>query len=1001
MPTNDTRRLYTTVLGLLLVAAAVLRLLHLGEPSLWWDEFITLGIAKLPVSRMLHTLTVIGPSDIGGEFFPPLYHLLTHAVLAVSRDDAVLRLVSVACGTASIAALYALTAAVFSRAAGLCAATLAAFSVYQMHYSRELRPYSLFMLLGLLSFLALYRALTRGGARRYAAYALATLAMCYTAYTATSNIAAEGVFTAWFLLRGLGKKELSPRQALGKGLALAACVAFVGLCYLPWLPAYRNVFDLLKSGGGSPSVPGDFLLTALAEFGAYAAPRRGLPWLPLALLALGGLAVAWRPKWRDGLALFAAYAAMPIVAFLAAGMQLELSSRYAFNACYALFALAGLGAAWLMERLAGHLRLSPAQAAWGVPLAGLLACLLVSIPNLRSLPGYYRRETSYSKELADYLAWNKNNIRYLFFQSNRNPKLVTDWYLPGVFDKLSSFTAKGYKRAFHLIQSDLTAPATPFPGQKRVTIQDTVVSAMGLVSTAPVVLFPDAAGKAAYVEDFTTYNFYADCEAAENLGPESRYHTLTHYDYDKPGRADYRFVAAPGTQLARATVHLEFSASFLGDLPSDSRVTVSLAADDGALTELDVLTGEGFRGPDGRLVPANHEKRRFISRDYPVALPPGGAGQLRLRLAYGPVFNPGVIEVTRLEVRADLAGRPAGPGPAEDALWRAAANNSLAAWRPDEPLVDADALYVFPAGPDIPQGPANPHDRLAAFRAAYPSLGPVFTIPGPGGEPAYLFYDPALADPYLALAQGNPATLRLGAAPPVEFAAVKLTGELNRPRLSIGDKAVPVPVLAPAPSTLLLERQSGVLRFEPSFHAEAEALAAFPLSFNIRKNDGEDCLSCRDPGPCSVTVPLSSAFPIKLLRILSYPRVFADKAGKNTVTVSFSPDGTHFTPLDRLTSNRSGLWEGLMVRRVSVLRFPRPIANGFVRFDLSGPGAQLWSRDDTRLRIEAVLDTTSFTGLPVDSPTFPVTLRDNGGAPLSLFLSARPQPYLPALQDDF
>lgn len=157
MPTNDTRRLYTTVLGLLLVAAAVLRLLHLGEPSLWWDEFITLGIAKLPVSRMLHTLTVIGPSDIGGEFFPPLYHLLTHAVLAVSRDDAVLRLVSVACGTASIAALYALTAAVFSRAAGLCAATLAAFSVYQMHYSRELRPYSLFMLLGLLSFLALYR----------------------------------------------------------------------------------------------------------------------------------------------------------------------------------------------------------------------------------------------------------------------------------------------------------------------------------------------------------------------------------------------------------------------------------------------------------------------------------------------------------------------------------------------------------------------------------------------------------------------------------------------------------------------------------------------------------------------------------------------------------------------------------------------------------------------------------------------------------------------------
>ena len=312
MPSDNTRRLYAILLALLLAVGALLRLSHLGEPSLWWDEFITLGIAKLPVSRMLHTLTVVGPSDIGGEFFPPLYHLLTHAVLAVSRNDAVLRLLSVAFGTATIGVVYALGATVFSRSVGICAAALATCSVYQIHYSRELRPYSLFMLLGLLSLLTLYRALTKGGLGRYAAYVAATTAMCYTAYTATSNIAAEGVFTAWFLLRGLGKKELSPRQALGKGLALAACVALVGLCYLPWLPAYRNVFDLLKSGGGSPSVPGDFLLTTLAEFGAYAAPRRGLPWLPLALLSLCGLAVAWRPKWRDGLALFAAYAAMPL-----------------------------------------------------------------------------------------------------------------------------------------------------------------------------------------------------------------------------------------------------------------------------------------------------------------------------------------------------------------------------------------------------------------------------------------------------------------------------------------------------------------------------------------------------------------------------------------------------------------------------------------------------------------------------------------------------------------
>jgi hypothetical protein len=244
-------------------------------------------------------------------------------------------------------------------------------------------------------------------------------------------------------------------------------------------------------------------------------------------------------------------------------------------------------------------------------------------------------------------------------------------------------------------------------------------------------------------------------------------------------------------------------------------------------------------------------------------------------------------------------------------------------------------------------------------------------------------------------------TVRLGQSPPQEFATLKLQGALHRPRLDIGGKTVAVPVLAPAPTTLLLQRNTGVLRFEPSFHSESEALAAFPLAENIRKNKNEDCLSCKNPGPCAVTVPLSSAFPLRLLRIISYPRIYADKAGKNNVTVSFSTDGKRFKTLDRLASDRSGLWEGLMTRRVSVLRFDKPVTTGFVRFELSESGAQLWSKEDMRMRIEAELDATMFTGIPVAGETLPLTLRDNAGAPLSLFLSPQPLPYLPGLQDDF
>jgi uncharacterized membrane protein len=1001
MPSDNTRRLYAMLLALLLAAGALLRLLHLGEPSLWWDEFITLGIAKLPVSRMLHTLTVVGPSDIGGEFFPPLYHMLTHAVLAASRNDAVLRLFSVACGTATIGVVYALGATVFSRSAGICAAVLATFSVYQIHYSRELRPYSLFMLLGLLSLLTLYRALTKGGLGRYATYVAATTAMCYTAYTATSNIAAEGVFTAWFLLRGLATRELSPGQALRKGLALAGCVVAAAMLYIPWLAAYKNVFTLLKSGGGSPSIPGDFLRNVLSEFGSYAAPGPGLPWLPLALLGLLGFAVALRRPWRDGLALFAAFALMPLVAFLAAATRLELSSRYLFNTYYALIALAGLGAAWLADRVARHMALAPQRAAWAAPLAGVFLCLLVSIPNVRSLSIYYRRETSYYKELSDYLTWHKNNIRYLFFQKNRNMKLVTDWYMPRAFENLSTYAPDGYKRAFYLIENGKPQPETPFMPQRRAVIRDTAISAMGLVSTAPVALYPDTGGNAAYIEDFSAYRFYEDCDAADNLAPDSLAQTLAHFDYDKPGHADYRFVAASGTRIAHATVHLEFTAEFLADLPSDSRVSLSLAVDDGPWQEAGVVTGKDFFAPDGKPLAPEKNHEYGIRREFPVEIVGDGAAQIRLRIAYGAVFEPGVIEVSRIELKAALDGAPTGPGPAEAALWRAASHNALARWLPGDPLVDADALYAFPAAPEIVQGPANPYASLAAFRQAHPGLAPVFTIPGPGGSPAYLFFDPALADPFVRLAQDVPVTARLGQSPPQEFAALKLRGAINRPHLDLGGKTVAVPVLAPAPTTLLLQRNTGVLRFEPSFHSESEALAAFPLAENIRKNKDEDCLTCKDPGPCAVTVPLSSAYPLRLLRIVSYPRIYADKAGKNNVTISFSTDGKRFKTLDRLDSDRSGLWEGLMTRRVSVLRFDKPVTTGFVRFELSESGAQLWSRDDTRMRIEAELDATAFSGIPVAGETLPLTLRNNADAPLSLFLSPRSLPYRPGLQDDF
>ena len=307
-------------------------------------------------------------------------------------------------------------------------------------------------------------------------------------------------------------------------------------------------------------------------------------------------------------------------------------------------------------------------------------------------------------------------------------------------------------------------------------------------------------------------------------------------------------------------------------------VTNGQAVVTGAGTDFvaNTAAGEAFLGPDGKLVAPNNEKRRFIHRDYPLPEALAGASTLRLRIDYGPVANPGVIEVTGLKLAATLTGRPANADPARSALERVAVNNALAAWTPGQTRLDA-ALYAFPTRSDIPQGPANPADALPGFLAEHPGLEPVLTIPGPDGKPAYVLYDPALAQPFTPLAESPPARLLESDAAPTEFASLKLTGALNRPRLTVAGRGLDIGVLAPSPSTLLLTRSGlGVLRFEPSFAREAEALAAFPLTTNIRKNADEDCLACREAAPCSLTVPLSSAYPVKELRILSYPRIFAD-----------------------------------------------------------------------------------------------------------------------------
>ncbi len=143
------------ILPVLLLALA-LRLFQLDAQSLRGDEAATVLYAALPLSELWELARVTDPH-------PPLYYALLHPWQAALGDSAwVMRFAGVLASVLAVAALYRL--AKLTRrgvALSLLAALLLAVNPLQIWLAQDIRAYSLFTLLGLLSSWALWAALTQ------------------------------------------------------------------------------------------------------------------------------------------------------------------------------------------------------------------------------------------------------------------------------------------------------------------------------------------------------------------------------------------------------------------------------------------------------------------------------------------------------------------------------------------------------------------------------------------------------------------------------------------------------------------------------------------------------------------------------------------------------------------------------------------------------------------------------------------------------------------------
>lgn len=718
------------LLVLVLLAAACIRLAWLDSAPLWWDEFVTLGRAKMALTDLWRSLSYQGPSDVSLDSSPPLLHTVIHMVLAFGgTSDAWVKLPSVLFGLAGVLILYPLGNRLLGGRSGLYSSALLGFSLFHIHYSREARPYALYLSLALCSLWLLLRALENNRFRDWAAYVLAAAAMLYSSYLGSASLAAQG----GYLLLLLASGRLAPRRLVPCAVSLA-CAA---LAYVPWLPGHLFHMELIYSPTGGMGLNWDVLGRSLKEFTAYGY-QGGFTFTGLYVaVALLGLARAFSRN-RTGALLLCLWMGLPLVAALVLKTGIAVNPRYLINFVPGLALLAGAG----LDTLTRALSLGLPDRARAV--LALLAALALCWPGLATLPEYYRREQRpISYDLLQ-LAEDKANIEALAFVRNRHQKIFAQWYLPGVFGDFQTSADLGYRRYYLLAGADWQPENA---GQFR-TVGALRMRAGGMVNVSPMPL------ASAYQEDFSTLTMYREASSWDNAGPDLFQKTLSLYDPSRPGTALWRFNAPPGGFGGSLKLACRFRLTkSRATPPPDASVTILAGVGSGAMTPVATLTQADFRDGDSW--------KEELSLN--LALPRPAGQLLDLAFALSPGAIHGSLEPVffRLENTgsspnantADLAANPA----ATDASASMAATllahlrtrTELAQWRPGVKRIGDKALYAFSLDGlgDVPG--AQPAALLPAFLAEYPGLEPVEVLGAAKGEPGVVLYDPALASPAL------------------------------------------------------------------------------------------------------------------------------------------------------------------------------------------------------------------------------------------------------------
>ena len=354
----DDRR-YRAGVGAVAAAVAAFLLLRLAAWPPHEDETLALYVGRGSLGELLDT--VIG--ERGGA---PLHFLFAWIVAHTGGGLIGLRLVSAAFAVASVPAIAALVSRLAGRRVAVLAATLAAASWVLLFHGIYARMYSIFLFTSLLSYLALLRALERGGRRRWLGWIAVTLACVATHPYGALVVASQALFVLFV-------RERVRESALAFGV--------LGVLGTPfWIAdlVLAGRFDVGLGGGGDKlGAP-----LPVLRYLAHVAGDFSLGWtlaLPftLALAAAGAWRLA-RENRRAALLVGAVFAA-PALAFLVArlGRNTAPETRHLIFALPFYATLHATALTWLAAR-----RVALAAAATAALVVGAVAWGWTKTPAL-------------------------------------------------------------------------------------------------------------------------------------------------------------------------------------------------------------------------------------------------------------------------------------------------------------------------------------------------------------------------------------------------------------------------------------------------------------------------------------------------------------------------------------------------------------------------------------------------------------------------------------------